>query len=455
MAGSPLIKRYFSNPGDPELENLAFEEIGAYSSALSEKFVFWINDIDKILHATEHDPYVIVPENPENYWYNMTLYETDIYNFNINYNPDLNITNLWINAPVFNNEGIPIGIVGTGINLTNFLYTIYANYTGSAELYFFNAVGEITGARNPALVANKKLIEQELGLNGEAIMAKISSFVNDRIIYFHLDTSDGIAALGVIPALDWYVTAIHYFTILGTLQTGMTVLFVVMIAIIFIIFAIINVFIGKLLQPLSHIVNEISRISSDWDLKHHDESGKKGEIETLGEFLNMTIIDPLTGINNRRFFDGSMKKIIKSLSRTDSKLSLLMIDIDYFKKYNDTYGHNMGDKCLKKVSGILSRSITRDEDFVARYGGEEFAVVLPNTNEEGASIIAEKLLKNVRKSNIRHEKSETAAFVTISIGITTGVVKHSQDEGDFIKTADAALYESKQKGRNQYSFIPL
>jgi diguanylate cyclase (GGDEF)-like protein len=160
--------------------------------------------------------------------------------------------------------------------------------------------------------------------------------------------------------------------------------------------------------------------------------------------------DGLTGIYNRRFFDKNMKRIISSLSRSGSLLSLLMIDIDLFKRYNDTYGHVEGDKCLKIVAQTLSKSITRADDFVARYGGEEFVMVLPNTNEYGARLIAEKLLENIRKCNIPHEKNDAANCLTISIGVTTGKVTFTDTTDDFVNKADAMLYKAKQNGRNRY-----
>jgi diguanylate cyclase (GGDEF)-like protein len=166
----------------------------------------------------------------------------------------------------------------------------------------------------------------------------------------------------------------------------------------------------------------------------------------------MTIIDQLTGIYNRRFMDGNLKKIIKSLSRTGGNLSVLMADIDFFKKYNDTYGHDMGDKCLKKIANVLVQCTTREDDFVARYGGEEFVVVLPNTDEDGAQRMADRILNRVRECGILHEKNEVADFATISIGGTTGIVKHSQNGSDYIKCADTALYQSKKNGRNRYTF---
>jgi len=160
--------------------------------------------------------------------------------------------------------------------------------------------------------------------------------------------------------------------------------------------------------------------------------------------------DVLTGIYNRRFFDKNMKRIISSLSRSGSILSLLLIDIDFFKRYNDTYGHVEGDNCLKIVAQTLFNSITRADDFAARYGGEEFVVVLPNTDEKGARLIAEKLLDNIRKCNITHEKNDAAKCLTISIGAATGKVLHTHNSDDFVKKADEMLYKSKQEGRNRY-----
>jgi len=165
--------------------------------------------------------------------------------------------------------------------------------------------------------------------------------------------------------------------------------------------------------------------------------------------------DALTGIHNRRFFDESMKRIISLLSRSGSLLSLLMIDIDFFKRYNDTYGHIEGDKCLKIVAQTLSRSVTRSDDFVVRYGGEEFVVVLPNTDERGARLIANKLLNNIRDCNIPHEHNDAANCLTISIGATTGRVAYTYNADVFVKKADEMLYQSKHTGRNRYSFEHL
>jgi len=162
--------------------------------------------------------------------------------------------------------------------------------------------------------------------------------------------------------------------------------------------------------------------------------------------------DALTGLHNRRAFDEHMKRIMRLLSRSGSLLSILMIDIDFFKRFNDTYGHVEGDKCLKIVAQTLLKSVTRADDFVVRYGGEEFIVVLPNTDEKGAEIVAKKLLENIQKHNIPHKHNDAANCVTISIGAATSKVTRSHIADDFVKKADYLLYKSKNSGRNKYSF---
>ncbi|MDR1689634.1 MAG: GGDEF domain-containing protein [Clostridiales bacterium] len=165
--------------------------------------------------------------------------------------------------------------------------------------------------------------------------------------------------------------------------------------------------------------------------------------------------DPLTGVYNRRFLDETMNRVMRRMSRDGTTLSIMMIDLDFFKRYNDTYGHAEGDKCLKAVAGILTRGVTRSSDFVARYGGEEFVIVLPDTEGQGACAIAAKLLENVRKAGIPHINNGAADCVTISIGVTAGKVLHAHALEDFIEKADEMLYKSKNGGRNTYHYEEL
>ncbi|MEG2000000.1 MAG: GGDEF domain-containing protein [Evtepia sp.] len=165
--------------------------------------------------------------------------------------------------------------------------------------------------------------------------------------------------------------------------------------------------------------------------------------------------DELTGIYNRRFLDESFQHILCALSPERGFLSLLMIDVDFFKRYNDTYGHDIGDACLRTVAQTLNQSILRAKDFVARYGGEEFVVILQNTDQTGANVMANRILKNITDCHIIHEKNEVAPYVTVSIGVTTGRVKSTDTMTDYIRAADKALYHSKQNGRNKSTFIDM
>ena len=421
MADSSLVRQYFLNPDDPELEKLAFEEFAGYRRAFASKSVFWINDIDKKFYFNDNDSsYPLDPNEPVNYWYNMTLKGTEEFNFNINYNPDLNVTDLWINAPVFDKDRRPIGMVGTGIDVSAFIDTVYHNYSEDGVLFFFDEAGEITGAMDKGLVANKASLENELGKTGTVIFSMMKGLEDENIQYFRVP--GGVAALCAIPGYDWYVCSFLPLGLKDTLGTSMTVLFAVLMAVVAGIFIIFN---------LIHINHELKR--------------------ERNLYKNMSIADVLTGIYNRRFLEENVERLIKSLSRSGDKLSLLMLDVDFFKKYNDTYGHGMGDICLKTVANTISQSISRANDFVARYGGEEFAVVLPNADERGAYKVAQRMLQNIRERNIPHEKNDVAAFVTVSIGGVTSIVVHSHTGNDYLKKADEALYKSKQNGRNRYT----
>ncbi len=165
--------------------------------------------------------------------------------------------------------------------------------------------------------------------------------------------------------------------------------------------------------------------------------------------------DPLTGIYSRRFFEETIKQLLLSLNHSYGILSMMMVDIDYFKQYNDTYGHMKGDDCLKAVAQTLRACLVRRGDFVARYGGEEFVVVLPNTDEDGARVIADRMLNEMRNCNIPHETSTVADCVTISIGAVTGTVLQTRNRDDYLVRADEMLYASKQGGRDRFNHICL
>jgi diguanylate cyclase (GGDEF)-like protein len=163
--------------------------------------------------------------------------------------------------------------------------------------------------------------------------------------------------------------------------------------------------------------------------------------------------DGLTQIPNRRHFDQKLREEWGRLTRNGQSLSLLMIDIDQFKLYNDHYGHGAGDECLRQVAQALYQVPQRPTDLVARYGGEEFAAVLPETDEAGAGHLAQRLLEAVRALGIEHAYSDVAPHVTISVGVATHSPRQPKRDAEALKqSADRALYQAKSQGRNRLGF---
>jgi len=167
------------------------------------------------------------------------------------------------------------------------------------------------------------------------------------------------------------------------------------------------------------------------------------------ELEELSFKDALTGVYNRRMFDSVMDVEWANAKRNHQPLSLLMLDIDYFKQYNDFYGHIHGDECLKRVAKELSKVATRSRDFFARFGGEEFIIVLPETDEKAAKMIAERCRSLIFKAQIQHEKSLVSQMLTVSIGVSTIIPTHSDQSIDFIAAVDRQLYQAKEKGRNR------
>ena len=175
--------------------------------------------------------------------------------------------------------------------------------------------------------------------------------------------------------------------------------------------------------------------------------------EKNAELARLSAYDGLTDIYNRRSFDELLQKEWVRAIREETTIALVLIDIDHFKLFNDNYGHQGGDDCLKKVACKLAETVKRPADFVARYGGEEFAVVLPETDLEGAAEIAEKLCASIEGLGIQHEFSSAADCVTISAGISIIKPKTKDMAAQLIEDADKALYLAKESGRNQYKIF--
>jgi two-component system chemotaxis family response regulator WspR len=186
---------------------------------------------------------------------------------------------------------------------------------------------------------------------------------------------------------------------------------------------------SKLQQQLEKMNNELTR-SND-------------------ELQRLSTLDGLTGVANRRRFDEILEREWQRAARSGAPLSLIFADIDFFKRYNDHYGHQAGDDCLKQVAGALQQTVHRPADLVSRYGGEEFVIVLPETAPEGALAVAEKVLGNVANLRIPHATSGVSDCLTLSIGVATLTPAGDETAEELIGAADQALYCAKEHGRNR------
>ena len=164
---------------------------------------------------------------------------------------------------------------------------------------------------------------------------------------------------------------------------------------------------------------------------------------------SLAVKDGLTGLANRRSFDERLEADWLHGLREQMPLSLLLVDVDHFKLYNDTYGHQKGDACLKSVAAVLDQQVFRPSDMAARYGGEEFAVIMPTTDLDGALRVAERIREAVEEMALPHSASQTAACVTLSVGTASTVPSMEQSPADLLASADAALYRAKHAGRNR------
>lgn len=183
--------------------------------------------------------------------------------------------------------------------------------------------------------------------------------------------------------------------------------------------------------------------------RHQLEEANQKLAEVNRQLERLSNLDGLTSIANRRHFDNVLEREWKASQREGSYLSLVIFDVDFFKQYNDSYGHLAGDDCLRRVAQLAESSLSRPRDLAARYGGEEFAIILPNTDLKGAENIALKICSGVMALEIPHESSQISQYITVSIGVSSMIPSSDTTPNHLIADADKALFQAKQGGRNQ------
>jgi diguanylate cyclase (GGDEF)-like protein/PAS domain S-box-containing protein len=200
--------------------------------------------------------------------------------------------------------------------------------------------------------------------------------------------------------------------------------------------------------PLTTVIGTVATISQFKDITQRKIAENK--LEELNQTLTkMARIDGLTQIANRRHFDETIAQEWARLRRAGNSLALVLADIDYFKKYNDHYGHQAGDDCLSAVARGLEQAVKRPADLVARYGGEEFVILLPDSDIAGGCHVAQLAIEAVAELNIEHQQSEILPRVSLSMGVASLIPSAEQTPAGLIALADEALYQAKEQGRNR------
>ena len=257
LGHSPIVREYLMYPDDPTLRAYASVEFELFQQHSSEGLVFWVSDVDKIFHATGVEPYYVDPDDPENYWYNLTLHETEGYNFNINYNPDIDMIHLWINIPVmeYSEDGVgkPVGIIGTGLNLSKLIKMVEDAHrlrSRYIEAFLFNHHQEIMIAEDFDLIFNKVLLEDHLGEAGRKAAQIVDSIVDGRGQNFiH---GNYMYRAGIVPALkDFHIVLRYPLPGLLALNQPLNVVFFGMLTLVFVLFVVMNVFVARSEHALS------------------------------------------------------------------------------------------------------------------------------------------------------------------------------------------------------------
>ena len=411
------------------------------------------------------------PANPEDVWYFDLMSSDRDYVLNVDTDKKLHQKRVWLNHKVVSPTGELLGAFTAGVPLTWAAEKIFSGYQdATVRTVIMDGKGIIT--MDSALLGEGELILNapptpiQTISSDPAFLASMENHLSDthdrlqsgcfEVIQL-TSNRHGYATIAHIESTDWAVVTLYEpFSLFDPTKL---LPFAAIMAALLAAFAIASSILSYRLifRPLGQLILNLSRLRSAeesiYGLERDDEFGILSN--TIHRLLHEAHRDALTGLHNRRSLEREMQRIMGILARSGGMLSVIMADVDCFKGYNDTYGHDAGDVCLKAVASVLEENAGRTDDLAARYGGEEFAVILPNTDKDGAGIIAQRMLDAVRALKMPHSANVAADHVTFSLGVATGIVNRTQSLNGYLRKADEALYASKHTGRNKYTWLPM
>ena len=414
----------------------------------------------------------LAANEPDDEWYFECIGSDREYMLDVGIDQIMSRKRVWLDYKVVSDGGT-LGVISSGLEFSHMVGELFSQYErGNMRGLIIDEHGVIH--MDSYLMHDREFLHSEFAvkINEEfynpAVLSAINSHLDD--VKGYIDETGNhtvvrltsgqyrILTITQIKSTSWSIAILSGGTSLFSISSFIPILVTVLILLILVAlvtsaanYRLVFLPLGKLGRSLATL-----RESIDGRVSGIDRDDELGELSrTIQDLFTKANVDALTGVYNRRFMENNLEHIMGMLARTDGLLSVLMLDIDFFKKFNDTYGHDQGDKCLRAVAQEMPKSVMRAGDFIARYGGEEFVAVLPGTDEAGARVVAENLLANISALDIPHSGSTAAPYVTVSIGVTTGTVGYGHKWEGFVKRADDALYKSKQNGRNQYTFSEM
>ncbi len=307
MVKMPAIKEYMLHPENEELRQAAFKDFLPFKDSFKSKSIFWVSDADKMFWSDMQASYVVNPSNPDEYWYNMTLLETQVYNFNINYNPTLKQTNLWVNAVVRDDAGKPIGILGTGIPLTSMINEMYANLDSSITMYLFNDLEEITGALDDSI------LEKKLPIHDRMPEIKTLDYKPKDISFETTSSTDFIFAS--IPLVGWHIAMEKPYTLRDFIINGRTALIAGIVTVIIIVF--LSIQIVNMVNQLTILSDAVYDLSSgNADLTKRVTLSRRSIFKVFG-----------TLVENENLFIEKLQGIIEKLKVSEKELDAVGVNM--------------------------------------------------------------------------------------------------------------------------------
>ena len=413
LSEKPVVREHFLNPDNKKVEKECFALFEDYNKYFHSQIINWINVIDSNYYVNGKFMEKYSDSNPEHSWFFEALNEKNPPAIKVAYDYlNRHIYDLYIDYPVFSEDESgkkAIGVISGRISLLYFINRLNL----PENIFIFDKEGIIINAADERIVKEKKTLKELVELfgdKGEEIHERARNMSKNSSITFNF--GDVQYVVNSMEKVDLFYVAKDKVDVKKIIEERASMVFFVLLLLMLLVFIIFNNLISRMLEPIN---------------------------KNMLSYIKSSLLDELTKLPNRKFFNIRIEDEWNRAVRGNYSLSFLMMDLDKFKNYNDTYGHLEGDRLLQEVARIFSFCINRTFDFAARFGGEEFCIILPNTNAEGAKKIAE---------DIRFYM-ERVGKATISIGLICKIPNLEDKMQEFIDMADKKLYEAKNTGRNR------